>query len=183
MFLIISFSLTNCSKPTTIFKGFDCQSTVNIKDLETVLDANNNFSLDIPKYWKTELYFDNSSSIFTTADTTKQLTKTYLIKASLISGKLDLNKETIQKIKESIEASNSESILSVKDGLFDNKQALLIQSKSNKETYKKSVLHLYMPISFKHYFEIEIHCYGTEKVEERFCEAIDHINSLKITEL
>jgi len=99
-FLFICF--TSCQKENDIFNDFRCPSLANKGDFETVLDAKNNFSLDVPKHWKTELYLNENSSIFTTADTTKQYLNTYLIKATLIESKLNLNSQNIEKIKQSI---------------------------------------------------------------------------------
>ncbi|MCF6213437.1 MAG: hypothetical protein L3J45_05360 [Flavobacteriaceae bacterium] len=183
VFSIIGLSLIGCSKPSTIFYDFDCHSSIKSSDLHTILDAKNNFSLDIPNYWKTELYIDEYASIFTTADTTKQLTKTYLIKASLIDAKLNLNKASIQTIKTNLESKKATTVASVKQGTFQNKPALLILSKNKQNKLEKTVLHLYISVSEKHYFEIEIHCYGHKNVEKRLCEGIKYINSLNIKEI
>jgi hypothetical protein len=175
--LIIAF--TSCKNNKDIFKNFNCHSNANLSDTEIVLDAKNNFSLSIPKYWKTELYLDENSSMFTTADTTKQYQNTYLIKTTLIASKLTLNKFDIAKIKASILTDKNTKLISESQGTFKNWPALLLRSKSDKFKSGVSVLHLYAPISDKQYFEIEIHCFGPKNIDKRFCEAISIINSLK----
>lgn len=175
--LIIAFA--SCKNNKDIFKDFNCYNSFNLSDTEIVLDAKNNFSLRIPNYWKTELYLDKNSSMFTTADTTKQYQNTYLIKATLITSKLTLNKSEIEKIKTSILKDKTTRLISESQGNFKNWPALLLRSKSDKFKSGVSVLHLYAPISDRQYFEIEIHCFGSKNIDKRFCEAITIINSLK----
>jgi len=175
--LIIAF--TSCKNNKDIFKNFNCNNSSNLRNTEIVLDAKNNFSLSIPNYWKTELYLDKNSSMFTTADTTKQYQNTYLIKATLIASKLTLNKVEIEKIKTSILTEKNTRLISESQGTFKNWPALLLRSKSDKFKSGVSVLHLYAPISERQYFEIEIHCFGSKNIDKRFCEAIAIINSLK----
>ncbi len=175
--LILAF--TSCKNNKDIFKNFNCSNNPNLSNAEAVLDAKNNFSLSIPKNWKTELYLDKNSSMFTTADTTKQYQNTYLIKATLIESKLTLNKFEIEKIKTSILTDKTTTLIAESQGNFKNWPALLLRSKSNKFKSGSTVLHLYSPISDRQYFEIEIHCFGPKNIDKRFCEAITIINSLK----
>ena len=175
-------TLINCTNNTTIFKDYGCSGNSLDSDIENVLDAKNNFSLDIPKHWKTELYFDSESSIFTTADTTKQFNNTFLIKASLINAKLAINSVDIEKIKTNLETTKTLEIISTTEGSFKNMSAILLRSHVS-SPLEKTILHLYAPLSKKQYFEIEVHCYGIEAVENRLCQAIQYVNSLKIAEL
>jgi len=176
--LILAF--TSCKNNKDVFNNFNCSNSSNLSNTEVVLDAKNNFSLSIPKYWKTELYLDKNSSMFTMADTTKQYQNTYLIKATLIASKLTLNKIEIEKIKASILTDKNTRLISESQGNFKNWSALLLRSKSDKFKSGVSVLHLYTPISDRQYFEIEIHCFGSKNIDKRFCEAINVINSLKL---
>jgi len=180
IYLGLILALTSCKNNNDIFNNFNCSNSFNFNDTEIVLDAKNNFSLSIPKYWKTELYIDKNSSMFTTADTTKQYQNTYLIKATLIASKLTLNKSEIEKIMASILTDKTTRLISESQGNFKNWPALLLRSKSDKFKSGVSVLHLYTPISDRQYFEIEIHCFGSKNIDKRFCEAINVINSLKL---
>jgi hypothetical protein len=177
------FGFISCQNSRDIFKDFTCKTPLKLKNIERVLDAKENFSLDIPKYWKTELYIDDNSSMFTTADTTKQYLNTYLIKATLINSKLILNTPEIEKIKAAILSDKHQTISAVVRGTFKSYPALLISAKSDKFKSGITSLHLYTPISEKFYFEIEIHCFGAKNIDKRLCEAIHIINSLKINEL
>lgn len=179
IYLLLLISFASCVNNNNIFKDFNCKNSSNLNNFETILDAKNNFSLSIPKYWKTELYLDNNSSMLTTADTTKQYQNTYLIKATLIESKLTLNKMEIEKIKASILTDKTNTLISEIQENFKNHSALLLRTKSNKLKSVSTVLHLYSPISDRQYFEIEIHCFGSKNIESRFCEAITIINSLK----
>ena len=183
VYFSLVLGLTNCDNNQDVFKEFNCKTPYKLNNIETVLDAKNNFSLEVPKHWKTVLYLDTNSSMFTTADTTKQYLNTYLIKASLVDAKLKLNKINIEKIKSAILSDKSVKIISQKRGSFKKYSAFLLKTKSDKFKFGETVLHLYTPISGAHYFEIEIHCFGTKNIKQRFCEAFKIINTLKISEM
>ncbi len=183
IFSLLLFAFISCQKNNDVFKDFKCEKSLKLKEIERVLDAKGNFSLDIPKYWKTELYLDENSSIFTTADTTKQYLNTYLIKVSSINAKLILSSAEIEKIKTAVLSDSHKTIGTITRGSFKAHPALLILTKSDKFKSGITVMHVYTPISEKLYFEIEIHCFGTKNVDKRLCEAINIINSLKIKEL
>ena len=85
--LIASLLLFSCQNKSELSKEFNCESTT-FKDLETVDDVKNLFSIEIPKNWKTNLYKDEVQSSIFTADTTKQLTETVLLDVTFIQNKL-----------------------------------------------------------------------------------------------
>lgn len=179
LFLIL-FSFISCSKNAGIFSNFDCPQTSEIST-KPILDAFFKFSLDIPTTWKTELYIDNDTSIFATADTTKQLTEAFLIKVSQIPGQLTLNQATTVTIKSEL-TKNQWQINSIQNGLFKEFNTLLIASQKQPSHLKTSALHLYFSVANEYYFEIEIQCFGDKNIDERFCQAIKIINSLNIKE-
>ncbi len=172
-------ALGSCSKTNTIFKDYNCQ-TESIPT-KPVLDAFLKFSLEIPKNWKTELYIDQGTSIFATADTTKQLSEAFLLKVSQIPGQLILNQATTDIIKGEL-TKNLWQINSIQNGVFKKFDALLINTQKNTSNKKISALHLYFGFGSEHYFEIEIQCFGDKNTDERYCQAIKIINSLNIKE-
>ncbi|NCP20426.1 MAG: hypothetical protein COS42_09115 [Flavobacteriales bacterium CG03_land_8_20_14_0_80_35_15] len=179
-FILMALMLcAGCSKNGEIFKDYNCKtSAVQTKQIK---DAYLKFSLEVPINWKTELYMDQSTSIFATADTTKQLSETFLIKTSLIPGLLRLNQATSDTIKSEL-TKNQWHINRIKKGLFKNAEALLITSQKQQSNIKIEGLHLYFSLENEHYFEIEIQCFGDKNSDERFCQAIKVINSLIINE-
>ncbi|AUC23323.1 hypothetical protein BTO15_15005 [Polaribacter sejongensis] len=83
LFIILaSLVFFSCSHQTEIHKHFNCKPTT-FKDLEEVKDVKNLFSLELPKSWKTNLYYDDIQSSIYTADTTKQLTESLLLEYTI----------------------------------------------------------------------------------------------------
>ena len=78
LFVGASLLLCSCSQQSEVSKKFNCKPT-NFTNLEKIEDVKNLFSLEIPKKWKTNLYYDDLQSSIYTADTTKQLTETFLL--------------------------------------------------------------------------------------------------------
>lgn len=177
--LISLVTFASCSKNDDIFKNYNCK-TESIPTKQ-VLDAFLQFSLEIPKNWKTNLYIDQNTSIFATADTTKQLSETFLIKVSKIPAQLTLNQATTDTIKSEL-TKNQWHINSLQKGIFKKFNALLITSQKQPSNIKTSALHLYFSAENQHYFEIEIQCFGDKNTDERFCQAVKIINSLNIKE-
>ena len=58
------------------------------------------FTVDIPKNWKTNLFYDDLQSSIYTADTSKQLTKTILLDFSFIQKKISLNEIFVLKLEQ-----------------------------------------------------------------------------------
>ncbi len=176
IFLMV-FATYSCSNKNSLFKDYNCQ-TKPIKS-KIIPDALQKFSLRVPNNWKTKLYIDNNTSIFVTADTTKQLSQTFLIKVSLISGILnfDGNLSTSLKSKSVESFWKTDKIIK---GLFIGSPALLFSSIKQNSTINTSALHIFVNAKNQYHFEIKIQCFGEKNRQERFCKAIAIIKTLKL---
>ena len=56
----------------------------SFKQLEKLRDLKKLFSIELPKTWNTNFYYDSLQSSIYTADTTKQLTETLLLDITII---------------------------------------------------------------------------------------------------
>jgi len=175
--LIIFVTTYSCTNKNSIFKNYDCQTKPVTS--KKIADALNKFTLNIPKNWKTELYIDKSSSIFVTADTTKQLSQAFIIKVSLISGALNFDKELDTSLKVKLAESNWKNNKITK-GFFESRSALLLKSTKQNTNVKTSALHLFSNTKSDYHFEIEIQCFGDKNIQNRFCKAISIIMTLKL---
>ena len=88
----IFFIFSSCKKQSQLSSIFECD-TVNLKNLNEYSDFKQNFKITIPNNWKTELYYNEFQSEIFTADTTKQLSETYVLDASFNFGNLNFNVE------------------------------------------------------------------------------------------
>jgi len=176
LFLLI-IAIYSCSNKNSIFKNYDCQITPI--ESKKIVDALNKFTLNIPNNWKTELYIDKGSSIFVTADTTKQLSKAFIIKVSSISGALNFDKNLGSTLKVKLVESNWKND-KITAGFFESHHALLLKSTKQNSNIKTNALHLFFNAKNDSHFEIEIQCFGDKNIQNRFCKAIFVIKTLKL---
>ena len=174
--LLILITATSCKEKTVLEANFNCSSSVSFSDTKTVKDVKKNFKINVPKNWKTQLYYDEFQSDIFTADTTKQLSETYILDTSWKLGELKLDTEFETKI-----LSNSD--LSIVNSKFENIQnipAFWYVKKGEKKGFDYQVLHLFLKTSVDTYLEVKTEVYGDKNVEKRLCESIQLIKTLEI---
>lgn len=173
--LLILITATSCAKKTVLETTFDCSSSVYFSNTKVVKDVKKNFTIVVPKNWKTQLYYDEFQSDIFTADTTKELSDTYILDASWKLGELKLDTEFEAKML-------SSSDLSVVSSKFENiqeKPAFWLVHKGENKGFDYQVLHIYLKTTVDTYLEIKTEVYGSENVEKRFCESMQIIKSIK----
>ncbi|MGB5323290.1 hypothetical protein, partial [Lutimonas sp.] len=74
-------------------KEFECETPISYTKTKTYKDVLNHFQIDVPEYWKSELYYDEYQSALYTADTTKSLRETFILDIAWHQGELVLNKD------------------------------------------------------------------------------------------
>ena len=72
LFCILFITCISCQKKSVLETGFSCDSSFHY-ELEEVVDVKKKFSVQLPKKWKTNLYYAALQSSIYTGDTTKQL--------------------------------------------------------------------------------------------------------------
>jgi len=174
---ILLLAICSCSNKNSLIKDYNCK-VIKVKS-KTIPDALQKFTLNIPKNWKTKLYIDKGVSIFATADTTKQLSQTFLIKLSLIRSSLicDKNSDTSLRLKL---AKNKWIVKKHVKGLFKNRYALMFTSEKQNSKIEIAALHIFFNTKNQQHFEIEIQCFGNKNQQERFCQAINILKTLKL---
>lgn len=177
LFLLLA-TIYSCSDKNSLFKDYHCK-TKQLK-LVAIHDALQKFKLNIPNNWKTELYIDKNNSIFVTADTTKQLSKTFIIKLSYITGAINFNKNSATTLKQRL-AKDFWKTYKTSKGFFNGYPALLLYSENQQLKIKTSSLHIFFNANKQYHFEIEIQCFGNKNKQERFCKAITIIKTLKLS--
>ena len=156
------FLFYSCSQQSEISKRFNCKP-INYQNLEVVKDVKNLFSIEIPKTWKTNLYYDTLQSSIYTADTTKQLTESLLLDVTYIQK--NINFDTSFKFEETsfLEKPSYYTIYKKKKGAFDY-QVCLLFIKLNKQNFILA----------------KAEVYGDSVVNTRLCNAFALIEKIKI---
>lgn len=174
LLFIIIFS---CKKQSKLAINFNCNTKISAIKKE-VTDFNKNFMLKIPKNWKTELYYNNFQSEIFTADTTKQLTETFILDVAYNQGNLELTPNYYNKI-DSIFGSKNLTITSSKQIIFKSKPAYYYVAKGVKNNFPYQQLNLLVKTSENTYLSAYTEVYGTKNVIPRFCKSISILNSIR----
>ena len=143
-----------------------------------VSDFKKNFRLNLPTSWKKDLYYDNFQSELFVADTTKQLTDTFILGTSFNSGKLNFD-ETYYKKNDSILIESNLQKLNFGNILFQSKPAFWYVAEGSKNNFKYHTFNLVLKLSENTYFNAYSEIYGEENIEDRICKSIAIIETVE----
>ena len=175
--LFLIFCFFSCETPSELQNKYDCSkhyytNTTNTKDF------NKHFELPIPTSWKTSLYYNNIQSEIFSADTTQQLTKTYILETSFNNGVLtfdaDYYKETIALLKE-----NQLTIIDSGHNPFQNKPSYWYIAKGVKKGFVYHRFYNVVLLSNNTYFTATVKIYGDSQVNQRICKSIALLKKVK----
>jgi len=176
-FLILVTILIACSNQSELSKKFKCENT-NLEDAPSASDFNKNFRLNIATSWKKDLYYNNYQSELFAADTTKQLTETFILGTSFNLGELNFDKTFYQKSDSILKASNLQK-LDFGNITFQSKPAFWYVAKGSKNNFKYQTFNLSVKLSENTYFNAFSEIYGEENIEERICKSIAIIETVE----
>lgn len=175
LLLLLAVFFNSCNKKSELETSFKCQNSITDIELKEIKDVKKNFKINVPKSWKTELYFDEFQSAIFTADTTKQLSETFILDTTWKSGELILDESLEEKIK-----SNSDlTIINSKFENINDKPSYWHHSSGKKNNFDFNTLDVYIKTSIDSYILVSTQIYGNENVSQRICESIKLINTLE----
>ncbi|MEX1382166.1 hypothetical protein [Lutibacter sp.] len=177
VFIFVIFLVFGCKKQSELSKTFNC-NTSKLSNLETYSDFKKNFKIQIPTNWKKELYYNEFQSEIFTADTTKQLSETYILDTAFNFGNLEFNEEFYKKTDSILAISNLQK---VKAGSlqFKSKPAYWYLVTGTKKGFKYNQFNLMVKLSKETYFTAYSEIYGTDKIDERICESISILDNIE----
>lgn len=176
--VITSLLFYSCDKESELKKDFSCNDH-SFQNLEVIKDVKGNFSVKFPSSWKTNLYTDEVQSSIYGADTTKQLTETFLLDVSFVSNSIEIN--PIFKLK--IEQENlAKNLIKKKEKeiMFLNKPSYYVVSAGKKGKFEYQALQIFINLNEEKLILIKAEVYGDSLVNERLCKAITLIEKIKI---
>jgi len=179
--IVFSFMMISC-KNNDLLDTFDCNTSSHFTDSKKYHDVLKKFKVSIPKHWKTELYFDEYQSEIYSADTTKQLSESYIIDLAWHQGELVFDEDFEQKILENLtQIEHLETVVSgystfVKHKIYYN----LSVGKNTDITYH--YLQIYMQYREDTYYIFNSKIYGNEFVNERVCASISLFQGIQFTD-
>lgn len=173
----LAFLLISCRNQSELSKTLNC-STSKLNNLEVYSDFKQNFKIQIPTNWKTELYYDDFQSEIFSADTTKQLSETYILDAAFNYGNLEFNEEFYKKTDSLLATSNLQK---EKDGNleFKTKPAYWYLVTGTKKGFTYNQFNIVVKLSSETYFTAYSEIYGTNNIDERICESISILDNIE----
>jgi len=175
--LILFIALISCEKPSKLELKLNCSSSKNYKYNKTK-DFNNNFTMKIPKSWKTNYYYDINTSEIYAADTIKELTKSFIVGVSFHKGNIELNNVYNKKI-DSLLFLKKLNKYAFENEPFTNKPAYwyLVDGTKNGFTYHQ--LNITIKNSDKSYINATSEIYGDQLINDRICKSISILKTIQ----
>ena len=179
--MMIAVGLISCGK-NDVLKEFDCKSKSNIGSIKESRDILKKFKIDLPVSWKKQLYYDQYKSQIYAADTTKQLTETYILDIAWHQGELYFDDSFEQKINDTLRIN--EKLVPVKSGFgkFHKKDMYWNLSTGLYNNYPYNYLQVYIKFEIDEYFLLTTKVYGDQNVDERLCESLMVTDKIKFIE-
>ncbi len=179
--LLIAISVISCQS-NILDKEFNCEKSTNLSELKEYKDFLKNFKIDIPKNWKTNLYYDEYSSEIQSADTTKRLTKTYLLNISWNQGELNLDDNFANSLNDSLRINDRLTVTKSGFGKFKNKPSYFNLSTGQHSGYPYQYLQVFIKTHFDEYIRLTSKVYGKDNIDERLCESIELFEGIQFLE-
>ncbi|MDP6923022.1 MAG: hypothetical protein QGH06_08645 [Lutibacter sp.] len=169
--------LATCTTPDKLEKTFGCHP-VYFGKTQRVNDLYNNFSLEVPITWNRKHYFKDSYTELMVADTTRQLSESYIISSTFTRGTLNFDPAFLSQTQANFYQGGME-IVEAQPSLFNGKPAYWFLSKGQRN---KRVFHqfsLLIKLSDKEFFQATTDLYGKEELSVRICESLSLLRSLR----
>lgn len=174
---LASLLFLSCNKQSEISTNFGCETTT-INNLEEIKDVKDLFSVQIPKTWKTNLFYDDIQSSIYTADTTKQLTETLLLDITFINKSINFDENFKLKLEQESLAKKLIQTTSKKTNFLD-KPTFYTISKGMKEGFQYQICQIFIKMNEQNFLLAKAEVYGDSLVNKRICDAILLIEKIK----
>lgn len=178
LLLTIALAFNISCEKSEIEQSFQCNSDVNFSNTKTYEDVLKHFKIDIPKKWKTNLYYDEYQSELHSADTTKQLSKTYIIDVAWHQGELNFNDDFEKKINDKLSKEKLKAINSGY-GNFKDLPMYFNYAKGVNLKFDYHLVQIYVLYKPDEYYLFSTKFYGDKYINERICESFSLFENIK----
>ena len=177
VFFLLIIVIISCNKESVLDATFNC-STKKVSNSKRIYDFKKNFNIVVPTSYKTDLYYNSFQSEIFTADTTKQLSNSFILKVSSNSGELIYNDKFFKKIDSVSKNLNQELVVSQIEP-FNKKEMYWNVYKGVKKGFTFHQFNSYIKTSNSSYLSSSIEIYGDTKINERLCEAVNLLKTIQ----
>lgn len=175
LFVFISFA--SCNSKSQLSKDLECNPK-SYSNLEKIEDVKKLFTVQFPDNWKTNLYYDKNQSSIYAADTTKQLTETFLIDITHVSSELKIDADFTQKLKSNLTTQKLVETTSY-ELKFQKRETYYSRAVGKKGAFDYQVCNLFIKINTNNYIHAKAEVYGDSLANERLCNAINLIEKIE----
>ena len=169
--------LASC-QPSKFEREFNCDIPMSFTKNKSYKDILSHFEIDIPKDWKTKLYYDEYQSALYTADTTKHLRESYVLDITWHQGELVFGDDFEKRIADNV--INEQQLIPVKWGYGDyhDKPSYYLISTGKTSGLNWHYLQIYLKYNNDEYYTFTSKIYGSEQVDERICASFAIFNEI-----
>ena len=179
--VLLVISALSCQK-NNIESELGCGSVPKLGETKETRDILKKFKLIVPKKWSTQLYYDDFKSQIYAADTTKQLSETYILDVAWHQGEITLDDVLAKSVKDTLNIKEQMTTIKTGFGKFKKKPSYwnLSQGKESGRLY--TFLQVYLKTEVDEYFLLTTKLYGDANVNSRLCESIALFDRINIIE-
>ena len=181
LILILTIGFISCQN-NSLKKEFNCETDADFSELKEYRDFLKNFRVKVPKNWKTTLYYDEYSSEIYSADTTKQLTDTYVLEMSWKQGELNIDENFAKKINDTLQLRERLKMTKSGFGKFKKKPMYFNLAEGTRSGIQYKYLQVYLKTNIDEYITLTSKVFGDKLVDERLCESVELFESLQLIE-
>lgn len=174
--------ISSSCKKNNVRDAINCRTTTNFSDTKEISGFLKHFKLKVPKSWKSELYYDETQSRFYSADTSKQLTDTYIIDVTWHQGEIELNEDFEQIIENNLKQNDHLTPFNGGFGYFKNLPCYYSLAKGVNSGFTYHYLQIYLKTNVDEYYNLTTKVYGDDFVEERLCESLSLFEGITFLE-
>ncbi len=179
-YFLILLLCVSCTKQSSEFQKLNnCNNSNWSVPTEKVTDFLQKFKIEYPSHWKTQLFYDQFQSDIIIADTTKQLSETYLIDFTYSKGELSINPAFQEKVNKKLIEEKQISIVDQRTGKIQEKPFYMHIGKSRKNNLDYRILRIYIDTGVDDYLQVSADVYGDANVEQRVCEIAQIMDSIE----
>lgn len=173
LFILVGLVLfVQSCKKNDLRNDLNCNTTTNFADTKEIRGFLKHFKLNVPRNWKSELYYDEMQSRFYGADTSKQLTETYIIDVTWHQGEIELNDDFRQLIENDVKQNDHLKPIKGGFGYFKDIPCYYNLANGIHAGFTYHYLQIYLKTDVDEYYNLTTKVYGDEFVEERICESL-----------
>lgn len=166
-----------CNTPSELEleNGCGAKAPSNVVDKT---DFKKNFKLKIPDTWKISHFYSPATSEMFVADTTKQLSESYIMEMIYQDSEILLGSDLKSKV-EAFNKVNQYSMVDSNELRFKEHPATFFTIRGKKNNYDVLIFDLYVKTSETTYFNSKTEIYGNANIQKRLCESLAILNTVE----